>query len=91
MKSSEGNRLNAATQNKTKKRDCLKLESFPCVNVFAYLGLFAEAFQYMCTNSIGAGVELSSNQVFESLWICMLLQVTAAKVDLTVPGGGGGL
>lgn len=45
----------------------------------------------MCTNSIGAGVELSSNQVFESLWICMLLQVTAAKMDLTVPGGGGGL
>lgn len=45
----------------------------------------------MCTNSIGAGVELSSNQVFESLWICMLLQVTAAKVDLTVPGGGSGL
>lgn len=43
----------------------------------------------MCTNSIGAGVELSSNQVFESLWICMLLQVTAAKVDLTVPGWGG--
>lgn len=58
MKSSVGNRLNAATQNKTKKLHCLKLESFPCV---------------------------------KSLWICMLLQVTAAKVDLTVPGGGGGL
>lgn len=42
MKSSEGNRLNAATQNKTKKLHCLKLESFPCVKIFAYLGLFAE-------------------------------------------------